>query len=68
MGNLLGLYDVDQNTDLVDKIIWSDKSQFTLNAVINRHNWPPLLPKYSNSSLQLKRRNNDLVEVIVARA
>lgn len=46
----------DQNPGLVDKIIWSDESQFTLNGVINRHNccyWA-----YSNPDIQIPVSNS----------
>jgi hypothetical protein len=29
---------LDQEPDLLDKVIWSDESEFKLNGVINRHN------------------------------
>ena len=48
----------DQDTRLVDKILWSDESQFMLNGTVNRHNccsWAPSNPHeqipVSNSKL-----------------
>jgi len=49
------LAEFDRNPGLVDKIIWSDESQFTLKGVINRHNccyWA-----FSNPSIQIPVSN-----------
>ena len=46
----------EENPTLVNKIIWSDESQFTLNGVINRHNccyWA-----YSNPHVQIPIPNS----------
>ena len=46
----------DKNPGMVNKIIWSDESLFTLNGVINRHNccyWA-----YSNEKVQIPVPNS----------
>ena len=49
------LAEFDLNPGLVDKIIWSDESQFTLKGVIYRHNF--CYWAFSNSSIQIPVNN-----------